>query len=220
MILFYAPLACSFAARVVASEAGISLEYEQVDVFSKKLPGKDGSYLDTVPLGLVPVLRLPDGTLLAELLAISLYLAEERKESGLCPPHGTPEYYQVLSWHSLVGMELHKKVLWTLANPAPSKAAKEFAVSCAPPVLDHLDRHLTAREHLVGERFTIADAYLAWALTLAPIVGVQLGERPALREYTKRVQSRPSVREAMKIELPLAREATERQRHLLSNVAY
>jgi len=220
MILFYAPLSCSFVARVVANEAEISLEYEQVDVFSKKLPGRDGSYLDTSPLGLVPLLRLPDGTLLSELLAISLYLAEQKTETGLVPPHGTADYYQVLSWHSLVGMELHKKILWTLANPGPSRAAKEFAASCAPAVLDHFERHLGSREYLVGERFTIADAYLAWALTLAPMLGVQLGDRPALAQYTKRIQQRPSARDAMKIELPLAREATERQRHLLSNVAY
>lgn len=219
MVLFFAPLSCSFAARVVAIEAGISLEYEQVDVFSKALPRTSTSYLTTSPIGLVPLLRLPDGTMLSELLAVSTWLAGERPESGLMPAHGTMDWYRTLSWHSFVSTELHKKVLWLLANPAPPRAVKEFATSVAPPVLDHLERHLVGRE-LLGARFSIADAYLGWALTLAPILGLSLGDRPALHAYTKRIQERPSVREARQIELPLAREAMERQRHLLTNVAY
>ncbi len=211
MVLYFSPLSCSFAVRVVAMEAGVALDLQEVDVFSKALPGAGGSYLDVSRIGLVPLLRLDDGTLLSEVLAISTWLAEQGPGSGLLPAQGTPERYQVLSWHSFIACELHKRILWPIANPGPPPAAKDYAKSAAAPVLDHLARHLDGREHLAGATFTIADAYLTWALTLAPILGLPLGERPALHVYAKRMQARPSVSSTFAQEVPLARAAMKRQ---------
>jgi glutathione S-transferase len=223
MDLYYSPLACSLTARVVAAEADLPLSFRQVELHSKRLSdggadGADASYFAVSPLGLVPALRLPDGSLLTEVTAVLQYLADQRPELGLAPPPGSPERYRVIQWLSYVGAELHKKILWTLFNPGPPAEAKAFARAIAPAAFDHLERHLRDREYLVGARFTIADAYLVWALQLARIaeLDVRGGDatgpgRPALSAYLDRLRARPSVKAAFDLETPQARAAMQRQ---------
>ena len=208
MELYYAPLACSLAARIVAHEAGIPLALRQVEVFAKTVTETGASYLEVAPLGLVPVLRLDDGTLLTEVAAVVQYLADLRPAAGLAPPWGTPDRYRLIEWLSFVGTELHKKVVWPLYNRGVPDAVRAHARANAPAVFDHLARHLAAREHLVGDRFTAADAYLIWALHLARLAGLDPGaDRPALAAYAKRHRARASVSELLAEEASRIRPA-------------
>jgi glutathione S-transferase len=98
---------------------------------------------------------------------------------------------------------LHKKVVWPLYNRVPD-AAQAHARAAAPAIFDHLARHLAARDHLVGDRFT-ADAYLVWALHLARLAGLDPGAgRPALAAYVQRQRGRASVTELLAEEAPRA----------------
>jgi len=63
--------------------------------------------------------------------------------------------------------------------------------------------HLADREFLVGDRFTVADAHLAWALLLLRPAGVDIAQWPSLSAYLARMQGRPSVREAIATEMEL-----------------
>jgi glutathione S-transferase len=211
MELYYAPLACSLAARIVAHEAAIPLALRQVEVFARTLTEGGASYTEVAPLGLVPALRLADGSLLTEVAAVVQYLADLRPESGLAPPWGTPDRYRLAEWLSFVGTELHKKVVWPLHNRVPD-AVRAHARASAPRVFDHLARHLAARDYLVGDRFTAADAYLTWALHLARLAGLDPGaDRPALAAYLRRQRARPSVTELLADETPRAAAALARQ---------
>jgi len=212
MELFYAPLACSLAVRVVAHEASIPLALHQVEVFAKTMTDTGASYVDVVPVGLVPALRLDDGSLLTEVSAITQYLADLRPERGLAPPWGTLDRYRMIAWLSFVATELHKKVLWPLFNPGVPNAAREHARACAPRAFDHVERELGARAFVVGDRFTAADAYLVWALHLARLTRLDPGaNRPALTSYLERHAARASVRELLAEEAPLAKAAMARQ---------
>lgn len=223
MDLYYSPLACSLTARIVALEAELPLTFHQVELFTKRFTesaeGADAAeagYLSVAPLGLVPALRLPDGSLLTEVAAVLQYLADQRPELGLAPPPGSLERYRVVEWLSYTSAELHKRILWVLYNPAPPAEAKAFVRTLAPRVFDHLERHLQARTYLVGERFTIADAYLLWALQLARIAeldprGGEPAARPALAGYLDRLRERPSVKAAFELETPQARATMARQ---------
>lgn len=213
MELYSTVLSCSFAARVVAREAEIPLDLREVDLFEAKL-AKDGApYAGVVPVGLVPALRLDDGTTLTEMSAVLQWLADQRPESGLAPPWGTPERYRLVSWLSYVGTEIHKKTLWPLFNAGVPDAVKEFGRASAPRAFDHLERHLAGRAHLVGDRFTAADAYAFWALYLARFAGLDpAGGRPSLRAYVERHLERPSVRDLLAEEGPRAAAAYARRR--------
>ena len=51
--------------------------------------------------------------------------------------------------------------------------------------------HLEGRKYLVGERFTVADAYFGWALLLLGHGGVDVAQWPSLVAYLERFQPRP-----------------------------
>jgi glutathione S-transferase len=199
MELYFSPLSCSFAARVVAHEAGIPLTLRQVEVYEKTLTATGASYLDIAPFGQVPALRLDDGSILTELPAVILYLAEP-------PPD---DRHRVHEWLNFVGTELHKKILWPIYNRGIPDAVRAFARESAPAAFAHVARHLADREFLVGDRFTAADAYLVWALHMARLAGLDISPAPAA--YLKRMRARPSVAALLAEETPLAVAAMARQ---------
>ena len=98
---------CSLSPHIVSREAGIPLEYEQVDNREKKT--KSGADFWSInPKGYVPVLEIDNGQLLTEGPAIVQYLADQKPASGLMPAAGTLARYHVQEWLNFVTSELHK----------------------------------------------------------------------------------------------------------------
>ena len=82
MDLYFSPLAGSLAARIALYEAAAKARFIEVDPKTKQTP--DGSNLAAIyPLGLVPLLRLDDGSLLSENAAILQYIANRFPASNL-----------------------------------------------------------------------------------------------------------------------------------------
>lgn len=203
MELFASPLTCSFAVHVACLEAGVPFSLRHVVRKTKRLDD-GGDYRDLAPQGIVPSIRLPDGSILTETSAVLQYVADRAPESGLAPAWGTVERYRLVEWLHFVSTELHKKHLFpTFADESPD-AVREYARSSAQRTLDHVERRLAAGgPFAMGERFTVADAYLFWALLVAPYGGVSLDGRPAIAAYVERVRARPSVKAVLAKELPL-----------------
>lgn len=202
MDLYVIPFTCSFAAHVVCLEAGVPHTIRCVDRKTKTLDdGRD--YLAINEKGAVPALGLADGEVLTESAAVLQYLGDLAPHTGLVPAAGTRERYRVLEWLNFVTTELHKKHLWMIFGAATSPELKDWARASAPRAFEHVARHLERRAYLVGDRFTVADAYLFWALFVAPHGGVSLDAWPALAAYADRIRARESVKRAFAIEGPL-----------------
>jgi glutathione S-transferase len=71
-------------------------------------------------------------------------------------------------------------------------------------VAGHLER---CDGFLVGDRFTIADAYLIWALLLIRAARVDLARWPALADYVEAIRKRPQVDAAVTLEWNLSKES-------------
>ncbi|MBX3024177.1 glutathione transferase GstA [bacterium] len=199
MELYFAPFACSLVSHITAREAGIPLDLRQVSLATKRLA--DGAdYLAVTPKGYVPALRLDDGTLLTESPVVVQYLADQRPESGLLPPAGSRQRYEVLEWVLYLSTEIHKGILNPIFSPLAPEAVKAHARALTPRKLPLLARQVEDRELLVGDHFTVADAYLTWALTLCRHAEISLDQWPSLRAYRKRMQARPAVRAAIAYE--------------------
>lgn len=85
---------------------------------------------------------------------------------------------------------------------------KAWGRDTAGPMLEHVARHLEGRDYLLGSQFTVADAYMFWALFVAPHGGISLDRYPALKAYVARIRARPTVEAALAFEGPLfARES-------------
>ena len=87
MKLYYSPGACSLSPHIVASEAGIALTLEKVDLKTHTI-ADGGDYYRINPKGYVPALVLDDDSLLTEGPAIVQYLADLKPEAGLIPASG------------------------------------------------------------------------------------------------------------------------------------
>src|SRR3569833_1780761 len=107
MKLYYTPGACSMSPHIVASEAGVPLELEKVNLKEHKTEG-GADFYGINPKGYIPALKLDDGSLLTAGAAIVQYLADSKPGSGLLAPVGNPDRYKVIEWLTFTNGELHK----------------------------------------------------------------------------------------------------------------
>jgi len=198
--LYFSPMACSLASRMALMEAGIEARYHPVHLRTKKVMVDDGDFRDVSAKGAVPVLVLDNGERLTESAAVLQYIADLKPERGLAPPAGHPDRYRLQEWLSFVGTEIHKAFLfptfWYKDDAAIACARERIGGSVAIAA-----DHLADSEFLVGQRFTVADAHLTWALLLLGRAGVDVAQWPSLVDYLARMQARPQVKAAIDTEL-------------------
>jgi glutathione S-transferase len=195
MKLYYAPGACSLAPHIVAREAGLALELEKVDLGSGKTE-KGATFAEINPKGYVPALAVDEGGVLTEASAIVQYLADKAPQAQLAPARGTIEHYRLLEWLGFISTEIHKGFgpLW---NPKMPEAAKDLAKATLGKRFAYLDQQLAQRQFLLGERFSIADAYLFTVANWTNFHAIDITPHANLKAYLARVGARPKVREAM-----------------------
>jgi glutathione S-transferase len=198
MKLYYSPGACSLSPHIVARELGLPIEIEKADLGSKKT-ASGGDFLAINPKGQVPTLVLDDGQVLTEGPVIVQYLADRKPEAGLLPAAGTMERYRVQEWLNFVTSELHKGYTPLFGANTPEEF-KKIGRENLTKKYQRLDAHLKGKSYLMGDRFTVADAYLFTVTNWAGHVGVDLSGFANLQAFQKRVAERPKVREAMKEE--------------------
>src|SRR5258708_31777652 len=198
MKLYYFTGACALSPHIVALEAGVAVTMVKIDSKTKKTEtGED--FLTVNSKGAVPALQLDDGRVLTEGQAIVQYLADLKPESGLAPRAGTFARYQLMEILNYITSEIHKSFS-PLFNPAASADTKEaFAASLAKK-FDWLSGFLGKKPFLLGNTFTVADAYLFTVLNWTGHVKIDLGKWPVLAEYKARIAHRPKVQEAMRAE--------------------
>ena len=197
MKLYYAPAACSFAAHIALREAGLPFEPVKVDLRKHTLA--DGSdYYAINPKGYVPLLELDDGQRLSEVAVILQYIADH-KPGTLAPAFGSLERYRLMEWLNFISSEVHKQFgpLWYADTP---DATKEKQRAMLAKRFDYLAKALEKQPYLMGERYTVADAYLHTLLNWTGFLKVDLSPWPALQQYQARIAARPAVQEAQRVE--------------------
>ena len=113
--------------------------------------------------------------------------------------NGTLARYQLQSWLTFVGTELHKNFgpLFNPATPDDFKAATKDRIAGR---LQWVDGELAGKQYLMGDSFTVADGYLFTVTNWAAHTGVDMSPYSNLLAYRARVAARPAVIEAMKAE--------------------
>ena len=198
MKLYYSPGACSLSPHIVATEAGLPVELEKVDLAKHQTAsGKD--FMTINPKGYVPTLQLDDGTILTEGPAIVQYLADQKPGSGLAPANGSVDRYKLQEWLNFIGTELHKN-FGPLFNPATPDAVKETSKANITKRLAYLNEQLANKQYLMGNHFTVADAYAFTIVNWTNFIKMDLKPYPNLVAYMQRVGSRPKVQETLRSE--------------------
>jgi glutathione S-transferase len=198
MKLYYFAGACSLSPHIVLLEAGLAHTMVKINPKTKKTES-GADFLAVNSKGAVPTLELDDGRVLTEGPAIVQYLADLKPESGLAPRAGTFERYQLMEMLNYLTSEVHKSFT-PLFDPASSAEMKETALAHLGKKFDWLSGFLGKKLFLLGNTFTVADAYLFTLLNWTGYVKIDLGKWPILADYKLRIAQRPKVIEAMKAE--------------------
>lgn len=197
MKLYYSTGACSLSPHIILREAGISPELVRVDLKAHKTEdGKDFYAIN--PKGYIPALELEDGTLLTEGVAINLYLGEKNPKANLTPAAGSKDYYKMLEYMIFISTELHKSFV-PLFSDAGEKA-REVYTARLEQRFAFISKQLGDKPYLMGEQFTLPDAYLFTVLRWAESLKLNLTASPNLAAFSKRVAARPAVQAALKAE--------------------
>jgi glutathione S-transferase len=198
MKLYYSAGACSLSPHIVLKESGLAFEAIAAPTKTHKLP--DGTDYYTInPLGYVPLLELDNGQRLREGPAIVQFIADLVPGKHLAPPNGTFERYQLQEWLTFIGTELHKGFTPLFTPPMPQEA-KKIAKDRLLSRLQWVDGELKGKSYLMGEQFTVADAYLFTVAGWGKHVGVDLSGLAYLGAFMARVAARPAVQAALKAE--------------------
>jgi len=198
MKLYYLPAACSLAANIALREASLKFELVKVDRQTKR--AADGlDFKEVNPKGYVPALTLDSGETLTENVAVLQYIADRNPAAKLAPPAGTMERYRLVEWLAFINSEIHKSFGPLFRKDAPDDT-KNYARQNIATRAGWLNSNLGARSFLMGEQFTVADAYLFVVLSWGARAGIDLAQWPQLQGLVARVGARPNVIEALKSE--------------------
>ena len=197
MKLFFTPGACSLAPHIALEEAGLPHALAKVDLMKHTL--EDGTDFRTVnPKGYVPFLQLDDGTYMSEASVILQYIAD-RKPGTLAPVFGTAERWKLMEWLAFIATEVHKGFgpLW---NPATAPDARERAIQALGNRFTLISQTLAKQPYLLGNDFSVADAYLFTVVNWSGMQKLDLAPWPALVAFQQRVAARPAVQKTLKAE--------------------
>jgi len=160
------------------------------------------AYLAINPMGKVPAL-VHGEVVVTECAAICAYLADAFPQAELAPATSSPlrgAYYRWLFFGAgPVEAAVTNQSLGFEIPPDQVQLQGRAGYGSLKRVLDTLDSTLTGRDHLVGDRFSAADLYIAAQLGW----GMQFGtidKRPNFERYVALHRERPAALRAARID--------------------
>lgn len=200
MQLFYKPGACSMAAHIILNETGASYATEKVDT-DNGVTETGQAYAKINPRGYVPALQLENGDIITENVAVLQYLGDHFADHGLVPEGGTVDRARLFEMLSFLSSELHKGF-------SPFFSGKELSDAEKASVMERLTARITQFDammpsdapFLLGDRFSVADAYAFVILNWSNFTGVSLSPWPRIEAFMARVAARPAVQTTLEQE--------------------
>jgi glutathione S-transferase len=197
------------APLIVLEEGGLG--YDRVDLDIAKGEHKDPAYLAVNPKGLVPTLVTPEGQVITEAAAISLYLSE-RHDLGLAPSIDEAERGRFLSLLMFLTNSLqtaHKPYHWAerfARDAADEPRVRALGLAEVERLHGLVEAELATSggPFLLGTRYSLVDSYLAVLITWHPEPASLLARHRGLERCFRAVTSRPVVERVMRAadELP------------------
>ena len=199
MILYFKPGACSLASHIILKETQLNFDTDRVDT-DKQTTASGKDYRLVNANGYVPALELKTGEVLTEGASILQYIADQSPEKGLTPPVGTVQRARLHEYLNFTSSELHKAF-----NPLFSSTAHEqeklLAKENVAKNFDYLESLFSdGRDYLLGNSFSVADAYLFAVANWSNFVGIDLPKWPKLKTFVERVLARKATQLAMRAE--------------------
>ncbi|WP_186647137.1 glutathione S-transferase family protein [Fluviispira vulneris] len=203
MKFYFSTSTCSTSCHIALEE--LSLEYTPIEVSWKR--DQNVAELNKLnPLGAVPVLISSQGKTLTQNTAILEYLADQNPTAQLLAAHGTWERSETMSWVAFVASDLQKaftpffQAKDISQSETAQKEIKDFAAKKINSLLEHIEKNLAGKDYIMGNQFTIADAYLFTIIGWTKWVQISTLNFKNITNYMKRVYERPAVQSVLKKE--------------------
>lgn len=202
IVLYHCVSARSLRPLWMLEELGLPYELRMLP-FPPRMHAR--SYLDLNPLGTVPLLE--DGaTRMTESAAMCHYLAARHSPGVLDVPVHESAYGAYLNWLHMSDATLtfpQTLVLRYTHFEPPERQQPQVASDYARWFLARLravDAAVQHNDYLCAGRFTAADVAVGYALLLARHLGLDAQFTPAVAAYWKRLQDRPALLRALRVE--------------------
>jgi len=196
MRFYYAPLSCALATHIVLEHIGADYEAEKLNLREndQNAPG----YLAINPKGRVPALVTDQG-ILTETPALLLYLAQTFPAARLAPLDDAFALAQMQSINSWFCSTVHvhhahgaRGRRWSDDLDA-QKSMKAKVAENMTGAAELIEREILRGPWVMGDQFTVADAYLFTMTSWMQGDGVDMTKFPKLADHFKRMLALPAV---------------------------
>lgn len=198
MKLFYAPGTCALAPHIVLEWIGEPYELERVQP-------SDPEYKKINPMGQVPAMIDGSSKVMTQADAILQYLAHKYPEAKLGDDHTLEGAFELEHWLAFLTGDVHPAFFpffvpfrYTTDNSESAlKAVKEASNKLIDKVFTHLDNHLNGKNHIVGDRRTIADPYAFAMIRWGNNLPNGLSDYPNIYRFYQQLREDEGVKHAM-----------------------
>lgn len=194
--LYFAPRTRSIRVRWLLEELGIPHALERVE-----FRPPSAAFAQATPSGKFPVLVDGD-VVMGESGAIVEYVLEKYGGGRLAPAIGSSQRGEFLQWVHFaegtafppLGVLIWHGIYRGDAERVPE--AMDAARSRAHAALTVLEKHLSERDHLLGDDFSAADIMVGFTVAAAQFLGLLAAGYPATSAYLRRLSQRPAFHRA------------------------
>ena len=195
LTLYYSPGACSMAPHIALEETGTEYGAELVLLRTKQNLTED--YRRINPRTRVPALKLDDGSILTENLAILSYIARRFPDAKLMPTEAEAEA-KCLSLMSFFSSSVHvayghyAKPARYASDESAFEMIKASAVTSYHGFMKEIDAMLAGREWFF-DRYSVCDPYALVFYRWGLRAGLPMTELTAYTAHKDRIVQRPAV---------------------------
>jgi glutathione S-transferase len=203
LTLYVATGTCALASHIALEEAGAEYRTERLRFAGNDQRSPD--YLALNPKGRVPTLVTEHGPL-TETPAILAYIAQRFPAAGLAPLEDIFAFAQAQAFNSYLCSTVHvahahrmRGHRWT-DEPAAQEALKRGVPKSVGDAFALIEQGMLAGPWVMGEHYSVCDAYLFTVSRWLEGDGVDLARLPRVIDHRRRVAERPAVRRVLATE--------------------
>ncbi|MFB9270044.1 glutathione S-transferase family protein [Bradyrhizobium erythrophlei] len=198
--LYYAPATCALASHIALAEAGAPYTTEKVDFKTNQQNSPE--YLKINPKGRVPTL-VTDRGILTETPAMLAYIAQTFPQAKLAPLDDAFEFAKLQAFNSYLCSTVHvahahkmRGARWA-ADETSFADMKKMVPKTMGACFSLIERDMLRGPWVMGEGYTVGDAYL-YTLTLwLDGDGVDIATLPKVKAHRERMEQRPAVQKVL-----------------------
>ncbi|MEP0520828.1 MAG: glutathione S-transferase family protein [Hyphomicrobiales bacterium] len=200
MKLYFSPGSCAFATHLALEEAGAS--YEAIKLNFKTGEHLTDEYLAINPKGRVPALITSHGVL-TETPALLVYIAQVFPESGLIPQGNPFLLAKIQEFNSFLASTVHVAHAHKLRGHrwADEQSSFDDMKRKAPETMHAcyklIEEEMIDGPWVMGETYTICDAYLYTISRWLAGDGVAVSDFPKVENHMKLMAKRPAVQKIL-----------------------